>query len=537
MKKMKRLVALALSVVMVLAMSVMAFADDTATTTYTITINNETEGHTYEAYQIFTGDLLVKEHEEKVLSNINWGNGITDSGKDYFGDAATKAKNLSEENIAQFAKDVSNYLEFKPEGTSRYNEQAKKYTISGLSAGYYLVREQESTSVTDKDDFYSAYIMEVVGNVTANPKGNKPTLDKQIKHNERDTWGVVGDNQIGDTVEFRTITTVPDTTGYTTYSYIIYDTMSEGLTSNVKDSTGVVIKVNDENGSGTVLDQGYYNVVPDTENPNKFSITVNILSAIADNKIKTGDKLYSYYTGILNEKAKIYNEGKQDNTAYLEYSNNPNNTKDKGKTPEKKVYDWTFKMGVKKIAAGDETKTPLTGAKFVLSKNPDLGDLTETTYQAQENNLISLIYNEENKTYTVAPSNVPEGTSKTQVIEAGEVTIKGLDDATDYYLYEIKAPEGYNKLTAPTKFKITAEDKTDGDSIYNNTGDTIKENNVTVKIDTEDPSTTLVVEIINNAGSNLPSTGGIGTTIFYIIGGILMVGAAILLITKRRAEN
>lgn len=200
--------------------------------------------------------------------------------------------------------------------------------------------------------------MKVVGNMTATPKGDKPSLDKQIKHNESGEWGVVGDNQIGDTVEFRTITKVPDTAGYTKYDYIIHDTMSAGLTSNVTSSADVTIKVNDT----TVLTTEYYIV---TATGNSFSATVDILQAIADGKMNANDQLYTYYTGVLNTDAKVYDEGKQDNVAYLEYSNNPHVDTEKGKTPEKKVYDWTFKMGINKV---NENGGQLTGAKFALSK-------------------------------------------------------------------------------------------------------------------------------------------------------------------------
>lgn len=131
--------------------------------------------------------------------------------------------------------------------------------------------------------------MKVVGNVTAAPKGDKPTLNKQIKHNENGEWGVVGDNQIGDTVEFRTITKVPNTSGYTKYDYIIHDTMSAGLTSNVKTSADITIKVND----ATVLPAEYYTV---TANGNSFSVQVDILKVIQDGKLAHDNELYTYYT-------------------------------------------------------------------------------------------------------------------------------------------------------------------------------------------------------------------------------------------------
>lgn len=511
MKKMKRLVALALSVVMVLAMSVFAFADEPEPATYSITINNAASGHTYQAYQIFAGDLSVNDKGEKILSNITWGNGINEDGEKIFGDAAAKAATLNDSNASEFAKEVASYLQ-SPTGSIPGSGQ---YTISGLTAGYYLVKDKEDI-LNGRDDFYTSYILRVVSDVNTNPKGNKPSLNKQIQHNDNGSWGVVGDNQIGDTVNFRTITTVPDTTGYTEYSYVINDTMSAGLISNVNGVEDVTIKVND---NGDALSQDYYTVTADG---NKFSITVNIIKAIADEKMNAGDSLYSYYTGVLNKDALIYDEGKQDNTAYLEYSNNPNDTEDKGRTPDKKVYDWTFKMGVNKV---DNEESSLNGAKFVLSKNGNLGELSESNIAEKADDLISLITNDGK--YTVAPANTQETTTK--VIEAGSTTIEGLDDNTDYYLYEIKAPIHYNKLKAPVKFKIAAE--------YNDAGDGLRENYPIVTIGTGDPSTTLKADVINESGSNLPSTGGIGTTIFYVVGGILMVGAAVLLITKRRAEN
>ena len=295
--------------------------------------------------------------------------------------------------------------------------------------------------------------------------------------------------------------------------------MSAGLTSNVKEAKDVTIKVND---NGDALSTDYYKVTPDATNPNKFSITVNIIKAINDGMMSAGNSLYSYYSGVLNKDAIIYDHGKQDNTAYLEYSNNPNNTDDKGKTPDKKVYDWTFKMDVNKV---DNKSASLTGAKFVLSKKGNLGELSESDVDSKANDLISLIAN--NGEYTVAPANTQETTTK--VIEAGSTTIKGLDDNTEYYLYEIKAPTHYNKLKAPVKFNIAAA--------YNDAGDELLKENPTVTIDNGQPNTNLVANVVNESGSTLPSTGGIGTTIFYVVGGILMVGAAILLITKKRAEN
>lgn len=498
MKYMKKLMTLLAVLTLALAMAVPAFA--ATSTTYTITINNGTG--TYEAYQIFKGDLY-----NDTLSNIEWGDNVTPDGQAALGDAAVKAKTLTGEAEAKtFASEVAQYLTNPPAGTGTNS-------ITGLAAGYYLIKN----ATVGEGEVFTDYILRVVGDVTVNPKSGKPTLDKQIRHNETDVWGVVGDNQIGDTVEFRTLTTVPIVSGYTQYTYVIHDEMSAGLTSNVRSNEDVTIKVNDE----TVLDKNYYTVTVDEVN--KFTVRVDVLNAIKDGKMVEGNTLYTYYTGILNEKAKVYNDGKQYNKAYLEYSNNPHDNKTTNKTPEKVVYDWTFKMGVKKVDGADGT--PLTDAKFVLSKekNCDLGAIGDDGQPHNTENLISLIKNSDGS-YTVAPAGY--NGSVVNVMTAGDITINGLDDATVYYLYETKAPAGYNRLTAAVRFEITAT--------YNDTGDNCTSVTATVNNDVQ---SSVSVNVRNNKGSTLPSTGGIGTTLFYVIGGGLMAVAAVLLVTKKRMNN
>lgn len=390
-------------------------------------------------------------------------------------------------------------------------------SITGLAAGYYLIKNTD----VGTGEVFTDYILQVVENVTVQPKSGKPTLDKQIRHNDNGEWGVVGDNQIGDTVEFRTITTVPIVSGYTEYTYVIHDEMSAGLTSNVHSNDDVTIKVNDEDAKK--LDKIYYTVTVDPENANKFTVTVDVLKAIEDGKMAAGDTLYTYYTGILNKNAAVYDVGKQDNKAYLEYSNNPHDNKTTNKTPEKVVYDWTFKMEVNKIDG--ESKAPLSDAKFVLSKNGNcsLGTIGDDGTPSNTTDLIDLIENSDGS-YTVAPAGYTGPVVK--VMTAGKITINGLDDATVYYLYETKAPAGYNRLTAAVRFEITA---TYGDAGDNCTSVTATVNN--------DVQSSVSVNVRNNKGSTLPSTGGIGTTLFYVIGGGLMAVAAVLLVTKKRMNN
>ena len=506
MKYMKKLITLLAALTLALAMAVPAFAE-TTTTTYTITINNGTGN--YAAYQIFKGDL-----HEKTLSNIEWGDNVTPAGQKALGNAAAKAKEITGETEAKaFAVEVAKYLTGTA-GTVTVDDSSGTGEITGLAAGYYLIKNTD----VGAGEVFTDYILQVVENVEVNPKSGKPTLNKQIRHNDNGEWGVVGDNQIGDTVEFRTITTVPNVSGYTQYTYVIHDEMSAGLTSNVRSNEDVTIKVNDT----TELDKKYYTVTVDPENANKFTVEVDVLNAIKDGKMAKGNELYTYYTGILNKDAMVYDAGKQDNKAYLVYSNNPHGATTNS-TPVKVVYDWTFKMGVKKVDGADGT--PLTDAKFVLSKNEglNLGAIDADGQPRNTENLISLIKDSDDS-YTVAPAGYDGPV--VYVMTAGNITIKGLDDATKYYLYETKAPAGYNRLTNAVRFEITATYK-DAGANYDSVTATVN----------NDKQLSVSVDVRNNKGSILPSTGGIGTTIFYVIGGGLMAVAAVLLVTKKRMNS
>ena len=525
-KAMKKLMAALLAVAMVCAMAIPAFAAGGGGNT--LTINGTTAGHTYEAYQVFTGTL----HGD-VLSDIDWGDGVI--GDEILKDpdlpnslqnlssAAALAAELekfssSSDEVNSFAKVVSKHLKETAKHTSTGSDTP--YTITGLPDGYYFIKD--ATASMPAGATYSRYMLSIVKDVTIKAKDSTVTLDKQIKHNETGAWGVVGDNQIGDTVEFRTITTVPDVTGYTSYTYEIYDTMSKELTSNVNSASDITIKV--DNDDTKILDRQYYTV---TASGNTFTVSVEIINAVKAGVLHANDKLYTYYTGVLNEKAKVYNEGCQDNGAYLIYSNNPGTT-DTGKTPEKKVYDWTFKVDVTKVD-GENIDTKLDGAVFVLSKmnnlvlNPDKHG-TPTT---DTDKLIKLVDNNDG-TYTVADTSI-DTTYTMTTPTGGKISIKGLDDKIEYYLYETKAPGGYNVLTAPVKIEID-------DTNYDTFGSTFY-GQPNVIVNEYKAYSGVGFNVVNNAGTTLPGTGGIGTTIFYVVGGGLMVAAAILLITKKRMEN
>lgn len=545
MKKTGRFLSLAMALtILLLSLSVMALAADS----YTITIkgDNSTADHTYEAYQIFAGDLHDPDTtndsatQDRILSNIVWGSGVDQTRvvndktlNDVFEGktAAVVAEELSGGGTTaaqEFAKKVAPYLSAHKDSNGK--NDAGDYVISGLDAGYYLVKDQDN-SLTGENDFYTAYMMKVVHNVNATPKGEKPTLKKQVRDGTTKEWyDEHAGFQLGDTVEFRTISTVPTNVDrFDTYTYIINDTMSEGLTFN----NDVIVKVSDEN----ELDKRYYTVNVDPDNANHFTVSIDIKAAIAGGELNVEQELYVYYTAILNEKAQFYLithnlDVLNTNTASLTYSNDPNGN-DTGKTPDSTVTVWTYPAIINKT---DENGKALNGAKFVVSRTADLdisgitisenGELTGENAETLKEQLIAF-HTGGIATYEVATdAEIEAGTDITYVVEAGTyVSMAGFGEHS-YYLYEIEAPGGYNRLPEPVKFTIGAPHEGALNTMTNQAWLTIN----------DDPEhvTSMEITIENKSGATLPETGGIGTTLFYVVGGLLVVVAGVLLVTKKR---
>ncbi len=523
MKKFNKFMRILLSMAILFALAIPSFA--VVASPYNITVTNTNnavsiDGKTYSAYKLFS----VSYNDAKTAYSYTWDNtcldvsytvGTTTYTRDTL---VTWLSGLSDSGseIRDFADYVyANYIDGKTlTAAGSATASGETATISVDDPGYYMVYGTGTGVDGDSEIVASVSLTTTDPAVTIQPKLDAPSLNKQILHNESNTWGNVGDNQIGDTVEFRTITTVPDTTNYDEYTYVIHDTMSSGLTFN---PNSLSIKI----GESSTLASSYYTLNTTPGNGETFTVTVDIMRAITAGVLHNDDQLVTYYTATLNQSALIYdvNPYHNDNEAYLTYSNNPYDNDSKGTTTKDKVYDWTFKMGVNKV---DPKGDALTGAEFVLSESNTL------TKDAAGNitNAIALI-NNNNGTYTVAPSDYAGTTTIT--IQAGSAVIKGLDDATMYYLHETLAPDGYNALPAPQSFTITAG--------YETAGNALLAGNPTVTVGSNDPSTTLSTNVVNNTGSLLPSTGGMGTTIFYVVGGCLTVGAAILLITRKRMSN
>ena len=543
MNKTNKLLSLLLVLTIVFSLSVTALAADT----YTITVDGSgtVADHTFEAYQIFKGDLHAPATGEggntsKILSNIVWGTGVNTNADGFTTDFPVSAAETAEllttvEQARAFAKKIAPYLSVTHKDASD-KDDAGNYVISGLPAGYYLVKDKDN-SLTGENDFYTAYLMKVVADVRATPKGEKPTLEKQIQNNNTGEWSTTGNVafQLGDTVNFRIITSVPDVSRYPDgYTYIVHDTMTVGFTSKVTADAASVSIVIDNNPADTLAGD-YYTITlnphGDAGETSHFDLTINISKAIADGKLQPGDKLYINYAAVLNEKADVYQIGRyaNTNTAQLEYSNNPNG-EGTGKTPESKVNAWTFPAIISKVDGKDNTKT-LEGAKFVLSRNPNLkvSDMKcdENGVPTVTTDLIPLFApGDQSSTaaYDIATAEqVAAGTHITYVVELGSKVLAGFGEHA-YYLYETKAPNGYNLLAEPVKFTFHTSATMDlmTDPAW------ITLNDSTIKL------TGMNFDIANNSGATLPETGGIGTTLFYVIGALLVVGAGVLLVTKKR---
>ena len=510
MKRVKRMLALLAAFALVLAMAIPAWAEG-AEATYTLTINNA--NGTYEAYQIFSGDLSEKEAGKKVLSNIQWGSGV-EATKVAGVNAATKAESLTTADIAEsFAEDlVSNSKLSSVKATATAKSGTAVFT--GLSAGYYLVKN----SSVDTGKTYTDFILEVVGNTTANHKGDVPDVEKKVEEKNDSTgaattWGATADYDVGDEINFELTGTLPESYGrYTTYKYKFDDTMTN-MTYN--DGSVKVYYVKGESTTRNEINSGFASTWDN--GAKKLTVTFNDLKTAVP-ELAHGDKIVVTYTATLDANAVVGGKGNP-NKVKLEYSNNPND-EGTGETPEKTVVVFTYKTIINKVTKGTDGKNvPLAGAEFTLSKfiASEGGRDTVTVNGTEE------YHGTWNNGVTVIPT-------KTGDI-ANVFTFSGLD-AGIYRLTETKTPEGYNTID-PVYFEIVATN--DGTKVTNMEGKAVNGSEISFTANTTSGS--LTTDIVNQSGAVLPSTGGMGTTVFYVVGGGLMAVAVVLLVTKKRMEN
>ena len=588
-KTIKRLGAVLLA--MAMAVSVLCTGALAAESTYTLTIQDSNKDHKYTAYQVFAGTV----DESKKLSVTGWGDGVnltsaptegTYSGKTLVqaiqaitvdsktpfagktepGDIAAvlgdTANNRKDSPVAAaFADVVANYLKGEGNPTGEWTDVSGNtpahYSITGLTGGYYFVKSANTAST---DVANTRYMLEVVGDATVAAKNGVPTVDKTVQNtnNTDKNFADTTTAQVGQTVNFKLTGTLPSNYDYyKSYEYIFHDTLSKGLTLTDTQKNALFVKVyasqteaeKDANGTdentGVKLtaksgDTGDYTV---TVTPNGNTKTTSL--KVAFNDLKTIQKdtnatitkdsvIVVYYSATINGSATAGDAGNK-NSVKLEYSNDPNNT-GTGTTKSDEVSVFTFKLDITKIKKND-ANTKLAGAKFVLSTSDklDIGvaDSDAELDSTVTSNLIKVTGTTPN--YVINDGTNTSATAQ-YIMETGnlgKLNITGLNKGV-YYLYETKAPDGYNRITEPIKIEITEATTEKGtDSNFSVTSLKYKINDGTEKTGTT-ATGVISANVENTSGSTLPSTGGMGTKLFYTIGGILMAGAAIILVVRKR---
>lgn len=478
---MKKTFAVLLALALVLSMGTIALAANTGT----ITIDNALKGATYNIYKMF--DFAP------VEGSTTQGRYTVVSGWEAFlaGDGAAYLKENTETGTiewngeetdarkAELAKAAIAYAKKNSIAATKTDTAAADgaVTFSDVALGYYAIDTSLGTicALTNVDNTFNAH-----------EKNEKPDIDKFVQEdsemNQADEgWGKVNDADIDQVVNYKSTITV----GVGATNYVMHDTMEAGLTFN----NDVVVKL----ANGTVVDAVNYTVKQKPDDGHTFDVT--FANTFIEGLAK-GTQFTVYYSATLNENANIVTDG-NDNTVKLSYGEDYT-----WETAEHKTTTYTWKMDVLKYTMDGDKKVNLAGAKFqLLGKDGKAIKFTQVagasvpTYKVDKEGTVTEITTDAN----------------------GKFEFVGLDEGS-YKLHETEAPKGYNKLAADIDVTIT--------SSYDETALT-----ATYKINNNPPAT---IEVENKTGGLLPETGGIGTTIFYVVGGLLMAAAFILLVSKKR---
>ena len=480
MKYIKRTLALLLAVVLVLALSISAFAVDT---NGSIKVDNAVVNKTYTLYRIFDLDSHNTDY-----SAINYK--VSAKWANFFVTGAAGLNYVTIDDMGYVTwKDGANATDFaaaaiayaKANGIANDGQQKATSSIvefTSLPLGYYLV-QSDLGALCSLDT--------TMPNVTIKEKNGKPTVDKEVEENG--VYGKTNDANIGDTVNFKTTITVTDGNPV---AYILHDKMSAGLTF---DPNSVTVKVNGKNFAAANYDL----VTSGLTDGCTFELRFH--DADKASVLKPNDVVTVEYSATVNDQAVIAGTGNPNET-WLDYGNDQHTEKSTTRT-----YVWEMK--VIKFTKKNNEEVNLKDAQFVLYR---LNGTTKEYVVADSSNKVT------GWTKNTYDSNLTSKATVFTTPENGTFTISGLDAGT-YYLEEIKAPAGYNMLKEPIEIVITAS---------------IDQTGAGTATVTYNKTSTGDVKVENQTGTELPSTGGIGTTIFYIVGSLLAVGAVILLVTKKR---
>ena len=535
-KVIKKLLAALLAVAMVCAMAIPAFAENSE--------GDVDSHHTYSAFQIFKGDVEGNNIKDFKISNVDWGSNIINNSDDFLnklreadhiGPLFTNAKSAqevlavisqwhdSDDDSIAFARFVCNYL-YSNDANPTYVVRAgsNALTIPEAKAGYYLFVDTTDFSKDDSYHSYNSFLLMVTKgnwNVPITPKAEKPTVEKKVYDNPDGTstggFGSSADHAINEKFQFQLTATLPDSTNraydyYDKYSVIFHDTLSEGITYDKDDELDSVV-IKSKGDTYDITDSSKYTIdTTDLESQNSFVVNIDVKACAKDAgfDLNNGATITVTYTAHLNDEAYVNTAGGSTsniNKVYLTYSNNPKDESSIGKTPESTpVYVYTYQLNNTKHQ--DTEKGPaLEGACFRLYSDEACTDQSEVQ-----------LYQKDGFYYPIKDVLGKEAVEMKSAAN-GTFNVKGLDAGT-YYLKEITPPDGYSACKViPVTIKA---DHSRNDQV-NLEGSNLTNDIVNIKA----------------GGITLPSTGGIGTTLFYVVGGGLMVAAIVLLVTKKRMEN
>lgn len=569
MRKFSKVLALFICLATLFSLTAVASAADP--TPYTFIMTNTSDAHTYEAYNIFTGDVTVV-GAEHVLSSFEWGVDVDDTD-----DAAGLAFGAyaSDGTIAT-AEDVANALKNKTlttdalieilleEGllnsvprTYKVPQYANQVTMAFAEPGYYLFRDVPESLEGAQNEAYTEYMLRVVNTkgVTFNAKASTPTLEKKVLENNRTGvsfesslpdvfktgYNDVAGYAIGQTITFELIGTLPSNYGeYAKYYYSFHDTMSAGL-----DFSGSyrVYAVHTDGEKEEITTKFAFEGDTTVDGKYEFSLTCADLKAVATTQaIDQGTTIVLQYTATLNKNAEVGLPGNE-NTASLVFSNDPNFTGDgddipTSETPKDTVVVFTYELDLNKQNA-QTPHTKLGGAEFVLYRV----DNGVTSFYAKDTDGKWILVDKEENAFRFVSSSEDD--------TVGNFSIVGLDSGVHYFLREVVAPVGYNLLTQDLEFTVSTNitgsvnDYVQGDAanvLKTITLYSAKDHLLIPDKDGEDKPNgngkpvdgSVSAVVYNTSASQLPVTGGMGTTLFYVFGSAMVIFAAVLLITKKR---
>ena len=495
MKLVKKMLAITFTFMMIVGMStnVKAMEESQTDTKGTITVTNVPESHTYKLYKILNLESYSYESGKAeegnyayTLAGNAWDNFVkTNSGAGkFFTITDNKYVTFNEGEAATLAKEAIKFAEDNNLGfiTTSTKDSAGNFVFSDLDLGYYLV-----------DSSVGALCNLTTTNptVTIQEKNGMPTVVKQVKEDSTNAFDSSNTADIGQTVEFQT--TITAQAG--AHNYVLHDKMSEGLTFG-SDSVAVVLKKNSEAQATTLASPKDY-VLKTAELGETDSICTFHIEFTEEfcNSLNADDQIIVSYSATLNENAVIGDAGNKNDT-WLKYGDGTD-------TAHSSTSTYTFKLPIFKYTGVE--KKGLGKAKFTL-KNANGSDSIKFVKVSDATEDTEL-------TYRVAKTGEENTVTEITTPSSGKFTIQGLD-ADTYHLTEKEQPKGYNKLASP----ITVVIETDGK----------------VKIDTSYVS---VVEVENKTGTILPSTGGMGTTIIYMVGAVLVIGSGIVLLSKKKSKE